>query len=47
VPYLDYATPTFYDTLTAQVQDLMGGDTSTQDFLTTLQQDYAEFTGGS
>jgi raffinose/stachyose/melibiose transport system substrate-binding protein len=47
VPYLDYATPTFFDTLTAQVQDLMGGDTSTQDFLTTLQQDYAEFTGGS
>ena len=47
VPYLDYATPTFYDTLTAQVQDLMGGDTSTQDFLTTLQQDYVDFTGGS
>jgi len=47
VPYLDYATPTFYDTLTVQVQDLMGGEQSPDDFLATLQEDYADFAGGS
>lgn len=44
VPYLDYATPTFYDTLTASVQDLLAKKKSPAQFLDTLQQDYGKFT---
>jgi raffinose/stachyose/melibiose transport system substrate-binding protein len=43
VPYLDYATPTFYDTLTAAVQQLTGGQATPQQFTETLQADYASF----
>ncbi|MFT4044430.1 MAG: extracellular solute-binding protein [Gordonia sp. (in: high G+C Gram-positive bacteria)] len=43
VPYLDYATPTFYDTLTAAVQNLVGGQQSPQKFTSTLQDDYSAF----
>ena len=32
VPYLDYATPTFYDTITAGVQQLMAGRESPSEF---------------
>jgi raffinose/stachyose/melibiose transport system substrate-binding protein len=42
-PYLDYATPTFYDTLTAAAQDLVGGHQSPEQFTQTLQDDYAAF----
>lgn len=42
-PYLDYATPTFYDTLTAAMQDLVAGKQSPQQFTQTLQDDYAAF----
>jgi raffinose/stachyose/melibiose transport system substrate-binding protein len=42
-PYLDYATPTFYDTLTAAAQDLVGGRQSPEQFTQTLQDDYAAF----
>lgn len=42
-PYLDYATPTFYDTLTAAMQDLVGGHQSPEQFSQTLQDDYAAF----
>lgn len=45
VPYLDYSTPTFYDTLTAAVQELTAGKATPQQFATTLQTDYAAFTG--
>jgi len=45
VPYLDYATPDFYDLLTAQVQDLLAGSQSPSDFLATLEKEYTSFTG--
>lgn len=43
VPYLDYSTPTFYDTLTAAVQELVGGQSDPGQFTSTLQTDYAAF----
>lgn len=43
VPYLDYSTTTFYDTLTAAVQQLTGGQASPQQFCQTLQNDYKAF----
>ena len=45
VPYLDYATPTFYDTITAGVQQLMAGRESPSEFTETLQEDFEKFTG--
>ncbi|AYY14113.1 extracellular solute-binding protein [Actinobacteria bacterium YIM 96077] len=42
VPYLDYATPTFFDTLTAAVQDLLGGERSPEEFLDHLESEYLE-----
>ncbi|WP_181805804.1 extracellular solute-binding protein [Streptomyces shenzhenensis] len=43
LPYLDYTTPTFYDTLTAAVQELTAGQLSPQAFGAQLQSDYASF----
>ncbi|MEV4287969.1 extracellular solute-binding protein [Nonomuraea bangladeshensis] len=43
VPYLDYATPTFADTLGAALQDLLAGKASPQEFLATLEKDYKTF----
>lgn len=43
VPYLDYTTPDFYDTLTTQLQQLIGGRTSPRQCVKALQQDYAQF----
>lgn len=45
VPYLDYSTPTFYDTITAQLQKLIGGKTSPEEFGAALEKDYTSFTG--
>ncbi len=45
VPYLDYATPTFYDTITAEVQQLMAGRRSPDEFTAALQGDFEKFTG--
>jgi raffinose/stachyose/melibiose transport system substrate-binding protein len=45
VPYLDYATPTFYDDITAAVQRLLAGRTTPGDFVDGLQDDYEKFTG--
>lgn len=42
-PYLDYATPTFYDTLTAAMQDLVAGQQTPEQFCETVQKDYASF----
>lgn len=39
--YLDWATPTFYDTISAELQSLLAGDTEPQAFVETLQADYA------
>jgi raffinose/stachyose/melibiose transport system substrate-binding protein len=46
VPYLDYSTPTFYDTITAALQDLIGGKTTPRQFTETLQADYSKFHQG-
>lgn len=43
VPYLDYSTPTFYDTLTAALQSLIGGQITPEKFAQTLQADYTKF----
>ncbi|ATL82662.1 sugar ABC transporter substrate-binding protein [Streptomyces malaysiensis subsp. malaysiensis] len=43
LPYLDYTTPTFYDTLTAAVQELTAGHLSPKAFTTRLQSDYSSF----
>ena len=43
VPYLDYSTPTFYDTLSASVQQLTAGKLTPQKFGEQLQKDYGSF----
>ncbi|MBA2276517.1 MAG: extracellular solute-binding protein [Chloroflexia bacterium] len=40
--YLDWASPTMYDTITAELQRLLAGETDPQAFAATLQQDYAQ-----
>ncbi|MFI6596025.1 ABC transporter substrate-binding protein [Nonomuraea sp. NPDC050536] len=42
-PYLDYATPTFSDTLGAALQDLLAKKQTPQEFLATLEKDYKTF----
>lgn len=39
--YLDWATPDFYDVLTANLQSLLGGQIDPQAFVTALQEAYA------
>jgi raffinose/stachyose/melibiose transport system substrate-binding protein len=46
VPYLDYTTPTFYNTLTAAMQDLTALKSTPEQFTQTLQTDYSAFTSG-
>lgn len=43
VPYLDWATPTFYDTTTAAIQELMAQRITPQEFAAKIQADYSEF----
>ena len=43
VPYLDYATPTFYDTLANGVQELTAGQQDAKAFTEGLQADYSAF----
>lgn len=43
LPYLDYATPTMYDTITASLQDLLAKRKTPDQFLDSLQKDYADF----
>jgi raffinose/stachyose/melibiose transport system substrate-binding protein len=43
LPYLDYATPTFGDTLGQSLQDLIDGRTTPKQFTEALEADYAEF----
>ncbi len=38
--YLDWATPTFYDTLTANLQQLLGGSQAPQAFVQQVAEDY-------
>lgn len=44
LPYLDYGTPTFSDTLGAALQDLIAGKQTPEQFTQTLQADYGAFT---
>jgi raffinose/stachyose/melibiose transport system substrate-binding protein len=44
--YLDWATPTAYDTLTASLQELLAGSSDPQRFVDALQADYAAAAGG-
>jgi len=46
VPYLDWATPTMYDTITAAIQELLGGKATPSSFAGTVQSDYAKFHQG-
>ena len=43
VPYEDWATPTFYDTLTAAIQELMGMRITPRQFVTQGEKDYSDF----
>jgi raffinose/stachyose/melibiose transport system substrate-binding protein len=43
-PYMDYATPTFYEDFSGAVQKLMAGKTSPGAFTKSVQADYAKFT---
>lgn len=40
--YLDWASPTMYDTITAELQRLLAGETDPQAFATAIQADYAQ-----
>lgn len=41
--YMDWATPTFYDTITASIQELMGGKLTPAAFAKKLDADYLKF----
>jgi raffinose/stachyose/melibiose transport system substrate-binding protein len=43
LPYLDYATPTFADTLGQSLQDLLDGRVTPEEFTEALEADYADF----
>ncbi|GAA2104510.1 extracellular solute-binding protein [Streptomyces albiaxialis] len=43
VPYLDYTTPTFYDTLSADLQGVLSGKLAPDEFAARMQKEYAEF----
>jgi raffinose/stachyose/melibiose transport system substrate-binding protein len=43
VPYEDWATPTFYDTMTAAIQELMVNRISPEEFAAKVQADYEDF----
>jgi raffinose/stachyose/melibiose transport system substrate-binding protein len=42
-PYMDYATPTFYDDFSGAVQKLLAGKTSPDAFTKSVQEQYAKF----
>jgi raffinose/stachyose/melibiose transport system substrate-binding protein len=43
VPYEDWATPTFYDTITAAIQELLANRLTPQQFVDKVQADYSDF----
>ncbi|WP_181765122.1 ABC transporter substrate-binding protein [Streptomyces albidus (ex Kaewkla and Franco 2022)] len=43
VPYLDYTTPTFYDSLSADLQGVIDGKTSPDELATAMQRSYSDF----
>jgi raffinose/stachyose/melibiose transport system substrate-binding protein len=46
VPYLDWATPTMYNTITASIQKLLAGKSTPAKFVGEVQSDYAKFHKG-
>ncbi|MQA78034.1 MAG: extracellular solute-binding protein [Streptosporangiales bacterium] len=46
VPYLDYTTPDFYDTLSVQLQRLIGEKATPKQCVAAVQKDYASFQEG-
>ena len=40
IPYLDYTTPTFYDDISAAIQELLGGKQSPTEFTAGVQKAY-------
>jgi len=46
VPYLDYATPTMYDTIGAALQDLLAKKATPEQFVNRLEKDYTAFAKG-
>ncbi len=44
--YIDWATPTFYDTIVAQLQKLLAKEISPAIFTAEVQKDYAAFLAG-
>ena len=46
VPYLDWATPTMYDTITAAIQELLAGKVSAASFADKVNSDYSKFHNG-
>lgn len=44
--YIDWATPTFYDTLVAELQKLIGGESDPAAFTAAVEADYAAFLAG-
>jgi raffinose/stachyose/melibiose transport system substrate-binding protein len=45
--YIDWATPTFYDTIVAELQKLFGMVTTPAEFTAAVQVDYATFLSGN
>ena len=43
IPYLDYTTPTFYDDITAAIQELLAGKDSPQKFTEGVQGDFEKW----
>jgi raffinose/stachyose/melibiose transport system substrate-binding protein len=43
IPYLDYTTPTFYDDITAAIQELLGGKQSPSQFTSGVQKTYEKW----
>ena len=41
--YIDWATPTFYDTLVAELQKLLGSISTPEDFVSAVQKDYETY----
>jgi raffinose/stachyose/melibiose transport system substrate-binding protein len=44
IPYLDYATPTFYDDISGAIQELLAGRQTPEEFTSGVQERYGEFT---
>ncbi len=45
--YIDWATPTFYDTIVAELQKIFGNVSTPAEFTAAVQEDYASFLAGN